>query len=85
MGTSTYAGLPASPHHPAAQRCSDMGLEVPISLGRWAGRNLGILGGWWLCLLVRKKDFEHLNCGLPWGEVQADSAEIKLKAKPVSK
>lgn len=89
MGTSTYAGLPASSHHPPARRCLDTGLGVPISLGRWAGRNLGIWGWWRLCLLVRKKDFERPNCGLPWGEVQGGlssySAEIKLRANPVSK
>lgn len=46
---------------------------------------MGAFGGL-LCLLVRKKGFELLNCGLPRGEVQAGlsfySTEIKLKASP---
>jgi len=39
-----------------------------------------------LCLLVRKEDFELVDCGLPQTEVQAGlQAEIKSKANIASK
>lgn len=66
-------------------------LEVPGAgdhkSGRMDGKKCRILGR--LYCLVRKKDFELLNCGLPWTEVQAGlqdkSAGIKSKANAASK
>lgn len=67
-----------------------MGLEVPKSLGRLTGRNVGVWGGWGGIVPPGEKEgFELLNCGPLWVEVQAGflsySAEVKLKANPAPK
>lgn len=65
--------------------CLEAGVHKPGEMG---GKKCGHLEGF--CVpWAPKKCFELLNCGLPWGEVQAGllsySAEIKLKANPASK
>lgn len=73
-----------------AQCCQDMGLEVPGDQCSEAwGDGQEEMQTFEGCLLVRKKGFELLNCGYPWGVMQTRifsyGADIKLKANPVFK